>query len=85
MATLFDQRPSAAEPTWQDSFFIREIHVIRGSFLEHKLADEQAMLTKLKFSHAVSQIENPMTIRKSRRTIARLLTELNARSNKSNK
>jgi len=62
-----------------------EVKSMSDTDLEHKLADEQAMLTKLKFSHAVSQIENPMTIRKSRRTIARLLTELNARSNKSNK
>ncbi len=59
-----------------------EVKNLSETDLEHKLADEQAMLTKLKFSHAVSQIENPMTIRKSRRNVARLLTELNARANK---
>lgn len=45
------------------------------------LKDERAQLQKLKFSHAVSQIENPGKIRYSRRLVARYLTEINRRKN----
>ena len=44
-----------------------------------KLTEEQANLTKLKLSHRVSSIENPLKIRASRRTVARLKTELRKR------
>ena len=45
------------------------------------LREERALLQKLKFSHAVSPIENPGKIRTSRRLIASYLTEMNKRSN----
>lgn len=45
------------------------------------LREERAQLQKLKFSHAVSPIENPHKIRVSRRTIAKYLTEINKRRN----
>jgi large subunit ribosomal protein L29 len=44
-----------------------------------KLEDESAEISKLKMTHAVSQLENPMVIRQKRRTIARLKTELRKR------
>ena len=47
--------------------------------LELKLSDELAQLNKLKFSHAVSPVENPMTIRHTRREVARIKTELHKR------
>jgi large subunit ribosomal protein L29 len=47
--------------------------------LHLNLRDERAQLQKLKFSHAVSPIENPNKIREGRKTIARLLTEINRR------
>lgn len=47
-----------------------------------QLLEERANLSKLKFAHAVSAIENPMRIKNVRRTIARLQTELNSRSRK---
>ena len=43
------------------------------------IAEEKATLTKLKFAHAVSAIENPNRISQTRKTIARLLTELTKR------
>lgn len=43
------------------------------------LREERAQLLKLKFSHAVSPIENPGKIRETRKTIARFLTEINKR------
>ncbi|MGY3053918.1 large subunit ribosomal protein L29 [Pedobacter sp. UYEF25] len=41
-----------------------------------KIAEETENLTKMKFAHAVSAIENPSRIGKLRRDIARLNTEL---------
>jgi large subunit ribosomal protein L29 len=47
--------------------------------LQEKLSQEQESLTKLKFAHAISPIENPMKVRASRRAIARIQTELRAK------
>ncbi|WP_077919292.1 50S ribosomal protein L29 [Spirosoma sp. 209] len=45
-----------------------------------EIGAEQNRLLKLRFAHAVSPIENPMRIRESRKRIARLNTELTAKS-----
>ncbi len=44
-----------------------------------KIKEERQNYRKLKLSHAVSPMENPMKIRGSRRVIARLETELKKR------
>jgi large subunit ribosomal protein L29 len=44
-----------------------------------RINEERANLTKLKFAHTVSAIENPMRINKVRKDIARLNTELTKR------
>lgn len=44
-----------------------------------RINEERASLTKLRFAHAVSAIENPLRIAKTRKTIARLNTELTSR------
>ncbi len=44
-----------------------------------RISEERANLTKLKFAHAVSAIENPLRINKVRKDIARLNTELTNR------
>jgi large subunit ribosomal protein L29 len=49
--------------------------------LHLNLKDERAQLQKMKFSHAVSPIENPHKIRIARKTIAKYLTEINRRRN----
>ena len=43
--------------------------------LSNHIADEEMRLTKVRFSHAVNPIENPLSIRGMRRRIARLKTE----------
>lgn len=48
--------------------------------LRTEIGAEQDRLLKLQFAHAVSPIENPMRIRESRKRIARLFTELTAKS-----
>ncbi len=47
--------------------------------LKDKIKEEGASLTKIKFSHAISPIENPMRIRDVRKVVARLKTELRKR------
>jgi len=56
-----------------------EIVELSTEELVAKIAEEKATLTKLKFAHAVSAIENPNRIKYTRKTVARLLTELNKR------
>lgn len=46
-----------------------------------RIKEEKLQLTKLKFSHAVSSVDNPAKIRETRKVIARLLTELRQRTN----
>ncbi len=46
--------------------------------LEH-IEIERDNLRKLKFAHAITPIENPMKIRKTRRLIAKLNTEFTQR------
>lgn len=47
--------------------------------LKEKLSEEQLRLKKITFSHAITPIENPMSIRALRRQIAQLNTELRKR------
>lgn len=44
-----------------------------------RVKEEKANLTKLRFAHTVSAIENPLRINKVRKDIARLNTELTKR------
>jgi ribosomal protein L29 len=56
-----------------------EIVELSTEELVAKIAEEKVALTKLKFAHAVSAIENPNRIKYTRKTIARLMTELTKR------
>ena len=44
-----------------------------------KLSNERATLAKLNLAHAVSPIENPALIRETKKTVARILTEVRRR------
>ncbi len=59
-----------------------EVKSLSDADLQTHLAEEKALITRLKFNHKVSQIENPMQIRNIRRNIARYMTEINQRANK---
>lgn len=48
-----------------------------------RISEKKTNLTKLKFAHAVSAIENPSRITKVRKDIARLNTELTKRKSAS--
>ena len=43
------------------------------------LNTERERLVKMKMSHAVSPLENPMQIKFARKTVARIMTELSRR------
>lgn len=47
--------------------------------LTEKLQEQKDVLSKMKLSHSVSPVENPMQIKQVRRTVARLNTELRKR------
>ena len=50
--------------------------------LQERIAAEKAQLATLKVQHAVSPIENPSIIKKSRRDTARMLTILRQKNPK---
>jgi len=46
-----------------------------------KLEDEKLNFSKMKMAHTISPLENPMSLKQSRKDIARLATELRSREN----
>ena len=47
--------------------------------LKARIQEDELRLKKLEFAHAISPLENPMSIRALRRDVARLKTELKNR------
>ena len=56
-----------------------EILELSTEELVARVSEERSNLTRLKFAHAVSAIENPLRITKVRKDIARINTELTKR------
>ncbi|MFM2385421.1 MAG: hypothetical protein RL660_178 [Bacteroidota bacterium] len=54
----------------------QDISSLSAKELQDKIAETQIQLKKLQFAHAVTPIDNPLTIRSTRREIARLQTAL---------
>jgi|LakMenEpi03Aug12_release.lakeMendotaPanAssembly.Ray.scaffolds.fasta_scaffold2998161_1 large subunit ribosomal protein L29 len=52
------------------------LNALSAEELKSRIADASLRLNKLKFSHAITPIDNPLTIRAERRTIAKLQTAL---------
>lgn len=48
--------------------------------LQEKVHESQVKYKKARFNHAVSPLDNPMSLREMRRDVARLKTELTAKS-----
>ncbi|MET0465154.1 MAG: 50S ribosomal protein L29 [Chitinophagaceae bacterium] len=59
--------------------FLKSIQGMNETDLKARLEEDKQRLKKLEFAHAISPLENPMTIRGLRRDIARLSTALNAK------
>lgn len=60
---------------------IKDIRDLTDAELKARIAEDQEMLQKLYFNHAVSAIENPAKIRTLKRDIARMKTVITERSN----
>ena len=58
-----------------------EITAMSNEELTEKLAETKKQYADMKMAHSVAPLENPLQLRKSRRTVARLATELNKREN----
>ncbi|SNZ01591.1 MULTISPECIES: 50S ribosomal protein L29 [Flagellimonas] len=56
-----------------------EIKELSIEELKEKLTDFKKQHADLKIAHSVTPLENPLQIRKTRRTVARLATELTKR------
>jgi large subunit ribosomal protein L29 len=59
--------------------FVKSLHGLSDSDLKARLEEDKLRLKKLEFAHAISPLENPMTIRGVRRDIARVKTEIRKR------
>ncbi len=56
--------------------FKKSIQSLNGQDLKARITEDELRLKKLEFAHAISPLENPMSIRSLRRELARLKTEL---------
>lgn len=56
--------------------FIKSIQGLSVEDLAARIKEDELRLKKLEFAHAISPLENPMSIRNLRRELARLKTEL---------
>jgi len=56
--------------------FKKSIQSLNEQDLQAKIREDEQRLKKLEFAHAISPLENPMSIRSLRRELARLKTEL---------
>ena len=56
-----------------------EIKQLSTADLREKIKEEKSHLDKVRMSHAVSPVESPIKIRDSRKTVAKLMTELRQR------
>jgi large subunit ribosomal protein L29 len=60
---------------------ISEIKELSTSDLQERINTEKTMLTRLKLNHAISPLDDPQKVKQARKTIARLMTELQNRQN----
>ena len=56
--------------------FKKSIQGLNEQDLIARIKEDEMRLKKLEFAHAISPLENPMSIRNLRREVARLKTEL---------
>ncbi len=58
----------------------KDIVALSTAELQNKIKEEKSVLTKLKLNHTVAPIENPIKIRDTRKSVARLATEITKRN-----
>jgi large subunit ribosomal protein L29 len=60
--------------------FVKSLNDLSETDLKARINEDELRLKKLEFAHAISPLENPMSIRALRKDIARLKTELQKRA-----
>jgi large subunit ribosomal protein L29 len=60
--------------------FVRSVKDLNAQDLKSRIQEDELRLKKLEFAHAISPLENPMSIRALRKDIARLKTYLGAKT-----
>ena len=60
----------------------QEVIKFKDDELKDQLVENKKKYNELKMAQAVSPLENPISIKSVRRTIARILTEISKRDNK---
>ena len=60
--------------------FVAGLKDLNERDLKARIQEDEQRLKKLEFAHAISPLENPMSIRALRKDIARLKTELKKRA-----
>ncbi len=56
--------------------FVKGLKEMSDADLKARIQEDELRLKKLEFAHAISPLENPMSIRSLRKDVARLKTEL---------
>lgn len=56
--------------------FVNSLKDLNEADLKARIAEDELRLKKLEFAHAISPLENPMSIRSLRKDVARLKTAL---------
>ena len=59
--------------------FVKGLKDMNETDLKARIHEDELRLKKLEFAHAISPLENPMSIRSLRKDLARLKTELQKR------
>ena len=62
--------------------FVRSVKEMGENDLKARIQEEEMRLKKLEFAHAITPLENPMSIRALRKNLARLKTEIQTRKTK---
>jgi len=60
--------------------FVKGLKDLSDTDLKARIQEDELRLKKLEFAHAISPLENPMSIRSLRKDVARLKTELQKRA-----
>ncbi|MDL2287243.1 50S ribosomal protein L29 [Eubacteriales bacterium OttesenSCG-928-G02] len=64
---------------------IKDIRELSASDLTKVLKEQKEELFNLRFQHSINQLDNPMKIVETKKTIARVLTVLHEKEQQSNK
>jgi large subunit ribosomal protein L29 len=59
--------------------FVNSLKDLNEADLKARIQEDELRLKKLEFAHAISPLENPMSIRSLRQDVARLKTALTAK------